>query len=281
MPPCFHPLRAWRTTAGAVILAKEPPDSTRLHLPCGNCLGCRWRAAQAWALRCHLELQQHHSAAFTTLTYDDANKPPTLDKRELQLWLKRLRKHHARSKTARPIRFFACGEYGTATDRPHYHAILYGLSRDHDTLIQDTWDKGITRTYNATPQTIAYTAGYTAKKIGFKEKARPVRLDETGTFFYHWQPPFLQMSRRPGIGAHAKQWPQSWRAYAIHNGTQQPVPRFLHEAWKQQATQEEIEQLIYERSKLTLNRDITELHRLAEEKIMQARQREHSFRRNL
>lgn len=148
-------------------------------------------------------------------------------------------------------------------------------------MIQDTWGLGNTRTYDACPRSIAYTAGYTAKKIGFKEKSRDVRLDESGTFFYRWQPPFLQMSRRPGIGAHAKQWPQSWRAYAVHNGIQQPVPRFLHEAWKAQATKEEIEQLQYERAELTLRRDITELHLMAEEKIMQARQREKGISRHL
>lgn len=114
---------------------------------------------------------------------------------------------------------------------------------------------------------ISYTAGYTAKKIGWKLEAGERVDPETGEV-YTWQPPFIQMSRRPGIGAHARQWPHSWRSYAVHNGQQMPVPRFLHESWKQQASREEKEALDYERYEKTLNRDpLTEEQRQTLEKI--------------
>lgn len=270
---CFHPLRAWKTQTGEISLTKEEAKHIlQLRLPCGGCLGCRMAQAHAWALRCQLELQNHRSAVFTTLTYNDENKPITLQKRHLQLWLKRLR-HYADTH----VRFFACGEYGETTNRPHYHAILYGLNVQHRKLVELAWRTGKgqplghIRTEEITPARIAYTAGYTSKKIGYK-KGMVEQVDpETGEV-YQWQPPFIQMSRQPGIGGKAREWVQSWRLYAIQNGHKMPVPRFLHNAWKAQATNEQLEELLIEKSKLALNRDTTKERLEAAEKIAEARQ---------
>lgn len=278
--PCFHPLPAWRTESREITLRKEPIAATAdLKLPCGGCIGCRTDKARAWALRCHLELQQHQSAAFTTLTYDERHLPPTLEPEHLSLWLKRLRKAATTTTPARPIRFFASGEYGETTGRPHYHAILFGLNGRDQALIERTWRNGHTNTVDANPATIAYVAGYSAKKIGWKQQTSSERVDPDTGEVYTWRPPFIQMSRRPGIGGHARQWPESWRLYAVHNGTIQAVPRYLHEAWKHQATPEEIDQLLYEKSQLTLRRDINELRLEAEEKIAIARQANRARRR--
>lgn len=196
---CFHPLQAWRATSGDIKISKQPHDGIPLRLPCGNCLGCRQNAAQAWTLRCQLELQQHHSAVFTTLTYADEHLPLTLQPQQLQLWLKRLRNHSG----TKPIRFFASGEYGEQTKRPHYHALLYGLSMADERMVERTWGHGHTKTEPITPARIAYTAGYCQKKIGYKRYGHE-RVDaETGEV-YKWQPPFKQMSRRPGIGGQAR-----------------------------------------------------------------------------
>ena len=213
-------------------------------MPCGKCIGCHTAAAKAWALRCTLENQLHQHAAFTTLTYDEKHLPPTLRKRDLQLWLKRFREALG---PTRPIRFFASGEYGEQSKRPHYHALLFGAAPADYELIKRTWKMGHTHTVPITPAAINYVAGYTTKKLTDKDEGRRERVDpETGEV-YEWQPPFIQMSRRPGIGGHARQHTASWRSYAINNGVKTAVPRFLHEAWKQQATEEQREQLAKER----------------------------------
>lgn len=274
---CFHPLQAWRSPGGAVTLAREQPDSTTLRLPCGGCLGCRQSKAREWALRCHLELTQHRDAVFTTLTYDDAHLPPTLSKRDLQLWLKRLRKATRRTPT-RNVRFFAAGEYGETRGRPHYHAIVYGLSERHAPLIEETWSKGYCKTVTVTPAAIAYVAGYTSKKIGYRLHTEE-RVDPDTGEVYQWQPPFIQMSRRPGIGGHAKQWPESWRSYAVHNGNRMPVPRYLHEAWREQASKEEIEILEMEKAAQTALRDTTKARLRAAEQIAIARQQNQASKR--
>lgn len=277
---CFHPITAYRTTAGAVIIAKEPADAHPLSLPCGNCLGCRMAAARAWALRCQLELSDHRSATFTTLTYDDDHLPVTLSKRHLQLWLKRFRKKMA---PTGPVRFFASGEYGELNNRPHYHAILYGANADRDrNLIQDTWAQGHTKTVDATPATIAYVAGYTAKKIGFKRKAAQEQVDQETGEVYTWEAPFIQMSRRPGIGGLARQHTASWRSHAVHNGAILPTPRFLHQAWKNTATQEDLETLEYEKQQHRKHKTpITKEGLKKQEQIAQAKQQQQTHTRKL
>lgn len=238
--PCFHPLQAWRTPAGEVVLSKQPIDGQYLRLPCGNCLGCRTNRAQAWALRCQLELHNNKEAVFATLTYDDDHKPLTLDKRHVSAYIKKLRKI-----IPERLRFFASGEYGEHTHRPHYHAIIYGPSQLRAPQLEAAWTKGHVRIDPATPANIAYTAGYCSKKIGYKREPHE-RIDPTTGEVYTWQPPFLLMSRNPGIGNHAKQHLNSWRLYAVKDGHKMPVPRYFKDFWKQQATPEELEHLAWE-----------------------------------
>lgn len=269
---------AWLTRAGIVRFGKaEPRDAQRpLHLPCGRCLGCRTANAKAWALRCQLELQDHKHATFTTLTYSE---PPTcLVKRDLQLFLKRLRRN-----TAQPVRFFAAGEYGEKNYRPHYHALLFGLSAEQSAEVDKAWSLGFTKTVNITPAAIAYTAGYCAKKIGCDTTPHQLIDPRTGETT-EWQPPFIQMSRKPGIGSpslrSARGQLASWRNYAVLNGTLMPVPRYLHNAWRQQATHDEIEQLEYEKS-LTRHEKPTETQLAAQEQIAITKQALQAERRQL
>lgn len=240
--PCHQPIHAWQQPNKTITIGGVHKEARPLQLPCGKCLACRMDKARDWAIRCQLELQEHQTASFTTLTYDDQYLPPTLQKRDLQLFLKRMRK-------GGKLRFFASGEYGDTTYRPHYHAILYGVNKNQNDRIETAWQKGHTRTHEVTPATIAYVAGYTVKKIRsqFDQQNDEERVDpETGEV-YDWQQPFVQMSRKPGIGGEARKWAQSWRSFAIQNGHTVPVPRFLHEAYKKQATPIQLEELEYEK----------------------------------
>lgn len=272
----------YRDKSGTVHLHKEVADSQPLLVPCSKCLGCRTSNRAAWALRNHLELKNHDRACWTTLTFDEARCPPTLDPAHLTWFAHRLRKRAKRRATT-PLRIFASGEYGEQRGRPHYHAIIYGLDKADEDLIDDAWDhSGITLTTEVTPQNIAYTAGYTAKKLGdhYADGIDITYIDpQTGEWFERTNP-FLQMSRRPGIGHNAKQWPQSWRLYAINNGYKMPVPRFLHEAWKAQATKEEIEELEWEKQKM-IKPILTEQLLLTQEAIAIDKQRLQARKRHL
>jgi len=251
--PCYHPIPAWRTDS-TVQLHKQLADGAPLALPCGTCLGCRATRAQHWALRCHLESLDHRDTAVTTLTYDDDFLPPTLEKRALQLWLKRLRKNKARK-----IRFFACGEYGEQFGRPHYHAILFGVNAEESESIDNAWQRGRTKTDNVSLKAINYVTGYTVKKIGWSSRHLEERIDyETGEV-YNWQPPFQLMSRRPGLGATARQHFHSWKQYAISNGAKLSVPRYLKDAWEDQAEPNDKEDNDYKKYQYALAREANQL----------------------
>lgn len=310
---------AWLTQDNEVVL-KEPNNSKgRMDLPCGHCLGCTLATAKGWALRCSQEQHDHFATSFATLTLDDNNVTPSLDKQHVQLWLKRLRHKLDSGNTlvkrirqhgpvaAKPIRYFLSGEYGETTERPHYHAILFGVHADTDRpTIQETWGLGFTQLEPINTARICYTAGYVQKKLNNQVPTwvtphRKVRehVDQDGVVTYsrdtyytytdyygqirEWQPPYRDMSRNPGIGETAKyKYKDSWRLNAVLNGTRMKVPRYYHEAWEKTATPEQLERRldeIYELSKQQPAKN--EYHNKAHEMILASKQAQSAIKRNL
>lgn len=98
-----------------------------MALPCGKCPECLKRRVSAWSYRLVKQGQAARSAHFVTLTYDTHHVPITkkgwmnLCKRDLQLFFKRLRKNTK----IKDIKYYAVGEYGGKSYRPHYHLILF------------------------------------------------------------------------------------------------------------------------------------------------------------
>lgn len=105
----------------------------------------------------------HESSLFVTLTYDDDHLPPgsTLVKKDFQMFLKRLRYFIE----PRQIKYFACGEYGSETLRPHYHAIIFGLSNLDEPIISKAWTLGYNYVGSVTNDSINYVSGYIQKKL--------------------------------------------------------------------------------------------------------------------
>lgn len=147
-----------------------------------------------------LEAAQHSDNAFATLTYSEENLPHDLSVRpaEISGFIKRLRARGVR------VRYFAAGEYGDDSFRPHYHAALFGLptcdwgtTRKKDsccpqcTLIHETWGLGQIMLGTLSPESMAYVAGYINKKM---TREFDPRLEGR-------RPEFARMSLRPGIGA--------------------------------------------------------------------------------
>lgn len=282
---CYHPIPAWRRTNGEIRLNKELPDAARLQLPCGTCIGCRTTRAQHWALRCYLESLQHKHTCVTTLTYDDAHLPPTLQKRDFQLWLKRLRKLNASR-----IRYYACGEYGEKFGRPHYHAIVFGLNHRTET-IAEAWQSqsrdrstraelGRVYTDNVSIEAVNYVVNYTQKKREWRFAIAHERMDpETGEL-YTWQPPFQLMSRGgrhgQGIGADAKKHWQSWELFAVQNGKKISTPRYYKEEHDKNTTKENLEETEWKRYKNALQR-----HGNQTQQLLDAKERQHYARQEL
>lgn len=149
------------------------PDG--LKVPCGKCTECRIRKRSEWSLRMQHELTSWENSIFVTLTYSDEYLPKyaSLDKEGLRKFFKRLRKRL--SIHDRKIKYFACGEYGPETQRPHYHAIIFGMSlREEDKqFIRDSWPLCDWNSYKinlnsfglAEPDSIRYVAQYIDKKF--------------------------------------------------------------------------------------------------------------------
>lgn len=138
-------------------------------VPCGKCEACKRRRQASWSFRLLNETRHSFSAAFLTLTYRDEELThgelfPTLVKRDLQLFLKRLRKAQAKESDLK-LKYYACGEYGERTFRPHYHMILFNLVPHmlFDGILSDIWKLGHVQVDPCNIKTIQYTSKYVMK----------------------------------------------------------------------------------------------------------------------
>ncbi len=102
-----------------------------MALPCGKCPGCMKRRSSGWSFRLMKEGERAETALFVTLTYDTQYVPLTksgfmsLNKRHIQLYMKRLRKL-----SDKKLKYYVCGEYGSKRNRPHYHMIIFNADAD-------------------------------------------------------------------------------------------------------------------------------------------------------
>lgn len=232
--PCYRPWSAIQRADGSVSMGLDPRkgDQRLLRLPCGKCIGCRLERSRQWTLRCLYESRLHDRNSFVTLTYDDDSLPrtdcdldlPTLRYRDVQLFLKRLRKKHS-------VTFFCAGEYGGVTLRPHYHLLLFGVdfSDDRKPTVQragnqyfesdflaNLWPHGQSDISAVSPGSIAYTCQYV--------------IDKQSTADYGSRtPPFCRMSLRPAIGKRFfDRFASDFRhGEAVANGRRQKLPRYF------------------------------------------------------
>lgn len=132
----------------------------------------------------------------------------TLRPKHLQDFIKRIRRwqeyHYGNT-----IKFYACGEYGSRSGRPHYHLIMYGLKlmpfgidawkkvQNGTTVyeckeLEQFWPYGNVIVGKVTFESCAYVARYMLKK----------KKGEYGEFYrtFNLVPEFTRMSLKPGIG---------------------------------------------------------------------------------
>lgn len=179
-----------------------------IEIPCGKCIECRLSYSRQWAERMMLEAQQYDSNYFVTLTYADQylnwsydGLYQSLNKKDVQDFMKRLRRYFEPDR----IRFYAAGEYGDRTKRPHYHLILFNLHLDdleiigysgkyplyNSAVMSKIWPFGHVVISPISWDTCAYTARYVVKK---QQGYNNALYDELGI-----EREFCLMSRRPGL----------------------------------------------------------------------------------
>lgn len=198
---------------------------TRIELPCRNCLECTKQRAREWSLRCHFEALKYKHNYFVTLTYNDKYLPrnrvykydvdndiynvsyvPTLKKEHCFKFMKHLRTVFKRDYSHDGIRFFMCGEYGSSSQRPHYHYNLFNLPLNdlflfshsktgfpiyRSKTLERCWKYGFVTVQPYTIETARYTAQYCCKKLNKEQSCLVGREME-----------FVNMSRMPAIGSY-------------------------------------------------------------------------------
>lgn len=276
--PCYAPITAWRSKvkndSGKRPLVFNPNDGFKdmeVTVPCGKCYGCRLEYSRQWAVRCVHEAQMHDDNCFITLTFNDDNLPKdhSIRKEHLQKFFKRLRRHLDREAEKHghlPIRFkyFACGEYGESTHRPHYHAILFGYDFPdkilhtkrngnilfRSALLESLWPFGYSLIGDVSFESCAYVARYVMKKrkgdrdyvdpqTGLKNYEFYLIGDiETGEVF-EVEPEFVLMSRGSGVPTDPDVWRygigRSWlsafssdtkKDFITLNGVKMKLPKY-------------------------------------------------------
>lgn len=201
------------------VTIRDPREvDVLLTVPCWHCFECRANRSAAWAFRLEQEEKQHAEAHFITLTYSDENliwvgDKPTLLKSDLQKYWKRVRKSHSKH-SKNKIKYYAVGEYGTKTHRPHYHAIVFGARADD---LEYSWKAGHVRFETVCPAAIRYVTNYLCKSADY---------DVTDL-----TPEFSAMSKNLGLGYITPQmvkWHQQNAAnYVVRpGGIRQALPRY-------------------------------------------------------
>lgn len=257
--PCYKPMQAGYSLDEKKVYFSESewlvdgsPASSRIFLPCGQCLGCRLTKSRDWGLRCLHEAKMHSRNSFLTLTFSPEGLQemcPTgsLSRRHVSDFMKRLRKKFGYES----VRYFGCGEYGPKLGRPHYHLCLFGFDFEDKTLwrkhgqysyyvsgdLQRLWPYGFSTIGDLTFESAAYVARYCVKKVtGLQAEEHYKKVcSDTGDERL-LQKEFAAMSLRPGIGF---SWFEKFgesdvipHDSCILKNSRCPVPRYYDKLWE-------------------------------------------------
>ena len=226
------------------MICKKPFSIRGQVVRCHKCMPCRIHRRRIWTHRIVLESMAHERNSFVTLTYSDEHLPDggTLVPADLRNFWKRLRKN-----TGAAIRYYAVGEYGDKSQRPHYHAACFGL--DDAAAITRAWQgRGHVYVGTLTWESAGYVAGYVTKKL---TKPDDPRLG--GRY-----PEFGRASNRPGIGAltiiaFLRSQPESQLLEVVRRnggdvpaalsvaGRSLPLGRYLRKVWRKELGLEDVE----------------------------------------
>lgn len=212
-------------------------------VPCGHCLACRIDRRNEWTWRI-LAACRDKKAVFVTLTINNDNliPRPVYDKehdrhflgslyvKSVQDFFKRLRVNISRSSYEnKSIKYYVCGEYGERDFRPHYHAIIIGLScgkplscdEGDIPLIRKSWPFGFIECKPASKGSIRYVLKYLDKELADKSYYSSLGL----------QPPFHTSSK--GMGAdwilENQDSLRESNGTFFFDGAWRPIPRYYKE----------------------------------------------------
>ena len=224
---CVHPILLPRKHYRG---EKQKKYETHIEgVPCGKCIACKINQSTEWADRLIHEYETNPVGGFVTLTYDDDhvkmfNGTLTLHEPDMQLWFKKLRWHLEQEGCSTEIKYFYCGEYGSETKRPHYHAIIIGVDIPTlRTLGNRLWKMCDPECYKVElicPESIRYVTGYISKAV----EADTIRYAKE----HGIQKPYQRMSKNIGLKWMSKNKKEIREKLSIITieGAIHPLPRY-------------------------------------------------------
>lgn len=145
-----------------------------VELPCGHCELCQKSRSRDWILRIEKAFEafkNNHKNTFSyfvTWTYEDQFLPlspttgmPTLDKQTFRHMFNTIK--NTEEITSQDFQYYAVGEYGDLSARPHYHGIVFS-SKSIDW--KHYWSYGNIQVGDVQPESIGYVTRYVDKKLG-------------------------------------------------------------------------------------------------------------------
>lgn len=158
-----------------------------IAVPCGHCAVCQVSKQIQFANRLMLEqyaaeLRGTPLSYFVTLTYSPHFLPKKgVNKRDVQLFLKRLRITLERKFNIPPFRYCVFSEYGKDTHRAHYHMILFGVKLGDlkfpffvlQKYLRKTWKKGFVHVKLCHENSFSYLSKYLLKGSNVPDGKNP------------------------------------------------------------------------------------------------------------
>lgn len=234
---CISPIDAWYSKdvnpsgkRSLVFDSKASHSGVKLTIACGQCINCRLQRSVDNAVRCIHEAKSHEVSTFVTLTYSNEFLPAdgSLDHRHFQLFMKRLR-----DRSEFKFKSVMCGEYGETTNRPHYHALLFGCDfsdrkfykrnkngdrLDTSELLDSVWKLGFCTVGDVTFESAKYVCGYIQKKI---------IGDKAADHYMGRKPEYIVWSNGVGAGWFEKYGSQSYdHDFIVVDGKRMKIPRY-------------------------------------------------------
>lgn len=189
----------------------------QIKVGCGRCMQCRIKKQSELIFLANKEVlnayYQGKGCSFITLTYDDDNIPfvhlPTgniyrgiynlatsrsevyftLFRKDVSDFIKRVRRSLEYHKLNIDFKTIYCGEFGSSTDRPHYHLIFIGLSDSIAlTATRKNWKYGICDVGPLSAGGIRYVSKYMLKSQTYDKAIKNLYAQ------CHVQSPFLYHS---------------------------------------------------------------------------------------
>lgn len=177
-------------------------------IECGVCGNCRAKKISSVVARANYAWKNNKDCAYCTFTIDDNHLPffrnsysikPSVSKKIWHKFNDNLRhyvKNHNIKGCSPDFQYLSCGEYGTekGSERPHYHAIFFGLShKSISYIVKRIWEHGFVEIEPVDNGAIRYVCKYL-------EKSTNGDFSDSLYFDKGIEPPFVVYSKGLGSG---------------------------------------------------------------------------------